>query len=188
MLATPQNKAPLDWSRDGKFLLYRSPTLVTGFDLWALPMQGDQKAFSRCADKLCGKGRTVFPDSNWVAYESNESGRFEIYVQRFPDSGGRLQVSANGGAQVRWRSDGKELFYIGFDGMLMAVPIQISGTSIEAGSAIPLFPTHIGGPVQGTDRQQYSVSRDGQRFLLNTVVAEADTSALTVISNWKPKP
>ena len=151
-------------------------------------MQGDQKAFPVVQTNFEERDGQFSPDSNWVAYQSNESGRFEIYVQRFPGPGGKVQVSTNGGAQVRWRSDGKELFYIALDGMLMAVPIRISGTSIEAGAPIPLFPTHVGGAVQGTNRQQYSVSRDGQRFLMNTVVAEADASPLTVILNWKPKP
>ena len=91
---------------------------------------------------------------------------------------------------MRWRRDGKELFYIALDGRLMAAPIQFAanGQAVEAGAPVPLFATRVGGAVQGFNRQQYMVSPDGQRFLMNTVTEEANTSPVTVILNWKPKP
>jgi serine/threonine protein kinase len=187
LLATPQNKAPLDWSRDGRFLLYRSPNIVTGFDIWALPMQGERKPFPVVQTNSDERDGVFSPDSNWVAYQSNETGRFEIYVQSFPGPGNKKQISTNGGSQVRWKGDGTELFYISQDGRLMAVPVRLSGTSMESGTPVPLFSTQVGGGVQGTNRQQYCVSRDGQRFLMNTVVAGTNASPLTVILNWKPK-
>ena len=87
------------------------------------------------------------------------------------------------------RRDGKELFYIALDGRLMAAPISLAsnGQAVEAGVPVPLFATRVGGAVQGFNRQQYMVSPDGQRFLMNTVTEEA-TSPITVILNWKPKP
>jgi hypothetical protein len=89
---------------------------------------------------------------------------------------------------VRWRPDGKELFYIALDGRLMAVPIRFvsEGTSVEAGAPIPLFATRVGGAVRPTDMQQYVVSSDGQRFLMNTIIEEP-SAAITVILNFKPK-
>ena len=113
----------------------------------------------------------------------------KIYVQPFAGPGGKLQISTNGGAQVRWRRDGKELFYIGLDNRLMAVPIRLDSNAmlVEANAPVPLFATHVGGADQGGDRQQYIVSADGQRFLMNTVVNET-AAPLTVILNWKPKP
>jgi hypothetical protein len=130
------------------------------------------------------------PDGKWIAYQSNESGRSEIVVQPFPGPGDKLQISTNGGAQVRWRHDGKELFYIALDGQLMAVPIQIaaSGRSIEASSPVSLFATRVGGALQGPNKQQYVVSLDGQRFLMNTLAEGDQPSPITVILNWKPKP
>lgn len=127
------------------------------------------------------------PDGKWIAYQSNESGRFDVYVQPFPGPGGKLPVSTNGGAQVRWRRDGKELFYIALDGRLMAVPIErtSNGQSLEPGTPVPLFATRVGG-ARNFGRQQYVVSADG-RFLMITVTEEAP-APITLILNWKPKP
>jgi serine/threonine protein kinase len=188
LLATPQNKAPLDWSPDGRFVLYRSPGVTTGFDLWALPVDGERKPFPVAQTNFEERDGQFSPDGKWVAYQSNESGRTEIVVQPFPAPGSKLQVSTNGGAQVRWRHDGKELFYVAFDGRLMAVPIRIGvdGQSVETKPPVPLFATRIGGAIQGTARQQYDVSADGQRFLMNTVT-EAATPPITVILNSRLK-
>jgi Tol biopolymer transport system component len=128
------------------------------------------------------------PDGKWVAYQSNETGRFEIYVQPFPGVEGKSLISTNGGGQVRWRRDGKELFYVALDGRLMAIPVQ-PASSIHAGDAgtpVPLFAPSMGGGLQ--ERQQYVVSSDGQRFLMKTVTEAATTSPITVILNWKPRP
>jgi serine/threonine protein kinase len=187
LLATMLNKQGQDWSPDGRFLLFGSPPVNP--DIWALPMDGDRKPFVVVQTPFSERLGQFSPDGKWIAYESNESGRFEIYVQPFPGPGGKWQVSTNGGAQPRWRRDGKELFYIGIDERLMAAPIRFTsdGQSIEPSSPTPLFATHIGGAVQGTNRQQYVVSPDGQRFLMNTITEQA-TSPITVILNWKPKP
>ena len=108
-------------------------------------------------------------------------------MQPFPGPGRRSQVSTGGGAQVRWRHDGRELYYIALDDRLMAVPMRLASESqtVDAGAPVPLFLTDVGGALQGIDRQQYMVSPDGQRFLMNTVVEEA-ASPITVILNWKP--
>jgi hypothetical protein len=190
LLETPQNKAPLDWSPDGRFVLYRSPALTTGFDLWVLPMDGTGNPFPVVQTAFEERDGQFSPDGKWIAYQSNESGRSEIVVQPFPGPGDKLQISTNGGAQVRWRHDGKELFYIALDGQLMAVPIQIaaSGRSIEASSPVSLFATRVGGALQGPNKQQYVVSLDGQRFLMNTLAEGDQPSPITVILNWKPKP
>ncbi len=185
LLATPQNKAPNDWSPDGKFLLYRSPALTTGFDLWALPMDGDRKPFPVVQTDFEERDGQFSPDGNWIAYQSNASGRVEIYVQPFR-GGNREQVSTDGGAQVRWRRDGKELFYIALDGRLMAVPIALNAAArtIAAGVPTALFNTRIGGAIQGVLAHQYAVASDGQRFLMATI-SEVRTAAITVILNWK---
>jgi serine/threonine protein kinase/Tol biopolymer transport system component len=190
LLATPQNKAPVDWSPDGNFILYRSPGPSTGFDLWALPVHGDRKPFAVVQTNFEERDAQFSPDGKWIAYQSNESGRVEVVVQSFPSPDSKLQVSREGGAQVRWRADGKELFYIALDGRLIAVPIQFAsdGRSVQAGAPVPLFRTRVGGAVQGSSRQQYVVSPDGQRFLMNTLAEEGNASPITVILNWRPKP
>ncbi len=114
------------------------------------------------------------------------TGRSEIYVQPFPGPGAPELVSTSGGAQVRWRRDGRELFYIALDGRLMAVPIRFpTDGQVQTGAPVPLFATRVGGAVQ-VDRQKYVVSPDGQRFLLSTV--DVSTSPIRVILNWKPQP
>jgi Tol biopolymer transport system component len=187
LLATPEVEISQDWSPDGRVLLYRSRDPKGDLDLWALPLDGERKPIPVTQTDFNEKDAQFSPDGKWIAYQSDESGRFEIYVQSFTGPGGKSQISVDGGAQVRWRRDGRELFYIGLDNRLMAAPIRLDSAAmvIEAGAPVPLFATRVGGAVLNSDSQQYVVSTDGQRFLMNTVVEEA-VSPLTVILNWKP--
>jgi hypothetical protein len=128
------------------------------------------------------------PDGHWVAYQSNEGGPLEVYVQPFPGPGGKQQISTAGGASPRWRPDGTELFYLSPEATLMAAPIRTQGPTLEPGAPLPLFPARITGPFSGTAgniRPQYDVSADG-RFLMN-VTTEETTSPIAVIVNWKPR-
>jgi serine/threonine protein kinase len=185
ILETTQPKAALDWSRDGRHLLYRSFDRATGWDIWAVRLDETNKPLSLVRTKFDETQGQFSPDGKWVAYQSNESGRFEIYVQQFPGPAPTVTVSTNGGAQVRWRRDGKELFYIGLDNRLMAVPIRLTkGDALEVGTPRALFSTHIGGAVQSVNLQQYIVSSDGERFLMNTILEEA-ASPITVVLNWR---
>ena len=189
LLASPLNKLPMDWSQDGKFILYRQIDPNGGYDLWVLPMFGDRKPFPIANTPFEERDGQFSPDGRWVAYRSNESGRFEVYVQPFPGPGGKSQVSTNGGTQPRWRRDGRELFYIAPDRTLMAVSIAVSpdGKDIKAGTPTALFPTRIaGGPLPGTNNQQYVVSPDGRRFLINVAPDEGSTP-ITVVLNWHPE-
>jgi eukaryotic-like serine/threonine-protein kinase len=188
MLETAQPKFATDWSPNGRFLLYFSAERKTGLDIWALAIDGDRKPFPVVQTNFDERLAQFSPDGNWIAYESNESGRVEIYVQPFagPESkaGSKLLVSTNGGAQVRWRRDGKELFYIALDGRLMSVPIRFASSSqaLEPGVPVPLFATRLNA-LQVFPRHEYVVSQDGQRFLIN--VEETSTAPITVILNWK---
>jgi hypothetical protein len=129
------------------------------------------------------------PDGKWVAYVSEESGRSEVYVRPFPGPGQKLLVSTEGGAQPRWRGDGRELFYIGLDERLMAVPVNPQGDNsvLGAGAPIPLFTTSVGGAVQDSTTALYMVSRDNEHFLVSKLVEEGSTSPITLILNWKAK-
>jgi Tol biopolymer transport system component len=189
LLANEQSKRPLDWSPDDRFLLYINSDPKTGIDIWGLPLEGDRKPFPVVRTNFDEDLAQFSPDGKWIAYQSNESGRYEIYIQPFPGPGERTRVSTNGGAQVRWRRDGKELFYIALDGRLTAVPIQIAPNTqaIDAGAPVPLFSTRVGGPLPFNNNQQYDVSPDGQRFLMNTII-EVTPSPITVTLNWKAKP
>src|SRR2546425_3631907 len=100
LLETPNNKAPVDWSPDGRFVLYRSPGPTTGFDLWALPIQGERKPFPVVQTDFEERDGQFSPDGKWIAYQSNESGRVEVIIQPFPGPGAKVQISTNGGAQA----------------------------------------------------------------------------------------
>jgi hypothetical protein len=115
-----------------------------------------------------------------LAYASDVSGRYEVYVQSFPDGGGKRQVSTSGGSHPRWRLDGRELFYYAGDGKLMAAPVR-SGESFEEGAAVSLFEFRAGPP---SFFAPYAVTADGQRFLINAVVETEPNAPLTVVVNW----
>jgi len=126
------------------------------------------------------------PNGKWVAYNSNETGKWEIYVTSFPEAHGKWQVSTSGGEQPRWRADGKELFYLSSDGRMMATNVKtVAGFS--AGAPAPLFQAHPRQPVSYLDIFAYDVTRDGQRFLINTETRSTETVPVTVISNWPAK-
>ena len=122
--------------------------------------------------------------------QSDESGRYQIYIQPFPGPGEPIPVTADGGTQPRWRPDGRELFYISPDEKLMALPVELSadGRRPRVLAPVPLFQTQIsGGAVPGANRQQYSVSADGRQFLMSIRVADAEVSPpITMVLNWKP--
>jgi serine/threonine protein kinase len=191
LLESDQTKGPNDWSSDGRFLLFRSLDPKTGWDLWTLPLFGDKKPFPFLKTPFEERDGQFSPDGKWIAYQSNESGRSEIYVQPFPGPGGKFQISSNGGAQVRWNKNGKEIFYLSLDSKMMATSVKLStdGQSLETGTPVALFPVRIaGGPLFGAYKQQYDVSPDGQRFLVNLAADEGATTPITLIYNWKPKP
>jgi Tol biopolymer transport system component len=191
LLATSHSQIPTDWSRDGAYLLYKESAANGrgGWDIWALPMNGDRKPFAVAQAPAEERDGQFSPDGNWIAYHSDETGEFEVYVQPFRRSGKRERISTTGGAQARWRSDGKELFYVALDGQLMSVPIQLdsTGLTVRAGTPVPLFMTRLdGGVVQTVQRAQYIPSPDGARFLMHTITGDATSSPITVILNWRP--
>jgi Tol biopolymer transport system component len=184
-----RGKIPTDVSRDGRLLLFK----VTGsksntWDIWALPLAGDRKPFSVLSTPADERDAVFSPDGRWMAYQSNESGRFEVYVQPFGRVGEKQQVSVGGGAQPRWRPDGRETFYIALDGRLTAVSVKLGqgDAPLELGRPEPLFVANVGPVVQPVARQMYVASADGQRFLMSTLVDAVTTSPIEVILNFDP--
>jgi Tol biopolymer transport system component len=179
-------KSPLSWSSDGRFLLFYESDPKTNLDLWTLPMTGEGKPLPWLITPFIETLGQFSPDGRWVAYQSNESGSFEIYVQPFPAANAKWQISTQGGTMPRWRPDGKELFYIAPDLKLMAAAVTTSDTTFQAAPPATLFQTRIYGGGSQVLKHQYAVSRDG-RFLITEPV-EAAPTPITLILNWKPQP
>jgi serine/threonine protein kinase len=166
---------PQDWSGDGRHILYAVQT-PTDLNLRALPLSGERTPFDVARTSFAEINARFSPDSRWVAYQSNETGQFEIYVQRFPGPGPKSQASVGGGTLPRWRRDGSELFYLAPDRRLMAVSVRQIGARLETSPPRALFTL--------STTSGYEPSPDAQRFLVTAVVSES--SPITVILNWKP--
>src|SRR5262249_43073935 len=180
-----QFASPVDWSRDGRFLLYGVGPVGQASDLWAVAINGDRTPIAVANSRFTERLGQFSPDGQWVAYQSDESGRFEIYLQRFPEPGAKIVASAGGGIHPRWRSDGLELFYLNPEERLVAVPIyRTSDGAISPGVPTPLFTTNLGA-AQPYSRQQYALSAGGQRFLMNTLDEPRSSVPVTLVLNWK---
>jgi len=181
-------KTPMAWSADGRYLLYLQRSKDRRIDLWVLPMMGDRKPFPYLVTPFSKRQAQFSPDGHWVVYTSNESGTVEAYVQPFPmASGGKWPVSNGGGSQPRWSHDGKELFYFTPNETLMAVDFNTSGGTVQLGIPKALFRASVLGGTGGapTVAWRWDVSKDGQRFLINTALEEAASSPVTVLLNWQ---
>ena len=154
-----------------------------GYDLGVLTLAGARKASTFLATPFNEVQGRFSPNSRWMAYASDESGRFEVYVRPFPAASGQTQISIAGGMQPEWRRDGKELFYISTDGKLTAVPVTTDGATFSAGTPRALFDVEVPEP-SAPYPTDYAVTPNGQRFLVNTVVDQPTRPALTVILNW----
>jgi hypothetical protein len=198
VFSSNEDKSAQDWSRDGNFLLYsvtangrRSFFDGASHDLWVLPLTPVNPSGNRPEPYL----KTEFnetqgrfsPDGRFVAYVSDASGRYEIYVQPFPAaSGSKTVISTAGGISPRWSGDGKELFYISADSKMMAVEVSTSPI-FKAGIPRPLFQAPIWGGGTFHNVARYDVTADGKRFLINSVTPDAAPSApapITVVLNW----
>jgi Tol biopolymer transport system component len=174
-----------DWSPDGHYLVYTQLSPEGRSELWLLPLSSDHKAVPFLKTAFDESQGQVSPDSKWIAYTSNESGRNEIYVQSFPAGGARWLVSNSGGGIARWRRDGKELFYRALDGKLMTASVRSVAEGLEFRTPAALF--RISEP-QGMFSYPYDVAPDGQRILaLVPARVAGDTASLTVVVNWDAK-
>jgi Tol biopolymer transport system component len=174
-------KNPWDWSRDGRFILYEDLAPKNRSDLWVLPLFGDKKPQPFLQAPFGETMGRFSPDGKWIAYVSDESGAPQIYVQPFPPSGGKWQISTQGGFTPRWRGDGRELFYLSPDRQLMSVDVNPAGATFEASSPKTLFQTQVD---TANISNRYDVTPDGQRFLMSVPVENTVSPPITVITNW----
>ena len=178
---TGSDAFPYDWSPDGKFIVYGQTDRGTGRDIWLLPLDGDRKPIPYLNTAANEDLPQFSPVGQWMAYVSDESGKDQVYIQSVPANGRAAPVSVAGGSQPRWRRDGRELFYVSPDQKMMAVPVKISATGIEAGTPHAIFE---GAPESTRERIDYQPTDDGQRFLLN-LPADVVPTPITMALNWQ---
>ncbi len=169
-----------DWSRDGTHIAYMRLVPEQGFDIWALPVNGQGEPFPVVASQFFNARPSFSPDSKWITYQSDETGRDEIYVRPFPGPGGKWQVSKNGGEEPHWSADGREIFYLDPTGQLVSAPVT-SGANFRAGQPATLFDASLFPAFQ---RNRLVVAPDGQRFLMLTPMESQSNPPTTVVLNW----
>jgi eukaryotic-like serine/threonine-protein kinase len=175
LTATGKVQQATDWSRDGRWILFVQREPGRTFDIWALPFFGDRNPIRITNTPSFNEmDARISPDARWLVYQSDESGQPEIYVQAFGRSGEKILISSGGGSQPRWRGDGKELFYLAHDGIVMGVGVQ-SGPNFTFGNPRPLF-------LPKSKVLGFDVSPDGQRFLISSSAGPPPQT--TVLLNW----
>ena len=185
-------KMPMSWSADGKWILYMTIDAKTGQDIWALSLSGDRKAFPILQTPFYEGHPQFSPDGKWFAYESNETGRSEIYIQSFPPGAGKWQISSNGGWFARWSWDGKKLFYMDAlnSGKIVSIGISAAGSTLESSVPMPLFDSeYVNTPAGHSGNwNSFAVSSDSQRFLIPRPEANLNnaltSTPITVVLNW----
>ena len=180
LLEAEGRQYPISWSPDGKHLLYHNVAPETSWDINVLDLEGEPNPRPFIRTPFIEIRARFSPDGRWVAYQSNESGQGEIYVQAFPGPGGKWQISTAGGAEPQWGPDGSELFYRSPERQMMRVEVQ-TGETFEAGIPEAMFTASLR-PI--TVNNRYLVSPDGQRFLLLGSLIEDSTPPTTVVVNW----
>jgi eukaryotic-like serine/threonine-protein kinase len=184
LLSAEGDAYPHGVTPDGKYILFEFGGLQkTHSDIWALPTFGDRKAFPVVQSDFVESHAQFSPDGHWVAFVSDESGRPEVYVQSFPSSGGKWQVSVAGGDQPMWNPHEKEIFYMAPDRSIVSVSYKLSGDIFTIGHSSVLFTTHAAQSSLVDDRNGYLISADG-RFLINNLVDEGLSTPLTIVLNW----
>jgi serine/threonine protein kinase len=179
----PIRKYPLQWTRDGKLVLFRGENVSSAIDeLWALTVDGDRKPFRVIAGAGSQFTGQISPDGRWIAYQSTETGTNEVYVQRFPVSAGRVAISSQGGRWPKWRADGKELYYISGSNGMMAVALDPSADDLAPGPPKELFRTAL----PETLTYPYDVSGNGERFLVLERIGQ-QSPQLDVLTNWRSR-
>ncbi len=180
LLKSDELKVACDWSRDGRYIAVSSQGKETGWDIWVIPTFGDRKPIPFLKTPFQELRPVFSPDGRFLAYQSNESGRYEIYVQSFPGPGGKWQISTSGGIEPQWRADGKELYYRAPDQKVMAVEIR-TGDTVTAGTPQSLFQGRFD---TGIGRNHYLPAADGRRFLTVAPLGREALTPTTVVLNW----
>jgi Tol biopolymer transport system component len=180
LLETDRDKVPTDWSSDGRYVLFETRgDPKTQSDVWALPLSGDRKPIPVLQTPFREVEAVFSPDGRWIAYNSDESGRSEVYVTPFPGPGRKWQVSASGGTLPRWSGTGREIFFDGPGERIMAAEVGVDGATFQVGRTQSLFEIRPQRP-----GNIFDVNPDGQRFLVNTATQAQTSAPMTLVVNW----
>jgi serine/threonine protein kinase len=176
LLKSLATNSPLDWSPDGHFIIYLKINESTGLDLMALPVDGKHEPIPYADTKFSENNARISPDGNWVVYDSDESGKSEIYARPFPSGGGKWQISSSGGSFPMWNSDGLEVFYNQSAGVLMSVAVKTAGSVFSAGTPTKLF--------EIPRCNIMDISKDGKQFLVAAITGLEANQPITLVTNW----
>jgi eukaryotic-like serine/threonine-protein kinase len=189
MFKSEATEIPVSWSPDGRHIVFSrfKPAGSAGVDTWLLALSGEVKASPFIETPFDKAQARISPNGRWIAYTTNDSGTYQVVVQSFPDpNGGKWQITAQGGIEPKWRRDGSELYYLGFDGNLMSVPVKQAGAgrTFEAGTPQVLFHTPVRvSRTQSPRDRRYDVAPDG-RFLISVPTTSSAGAPVTVLVNW----
>jgi Tol biopolymer transport system component len=173
------------WSPDGQYIIYSQLNPKTNVDLYLLSLSGDRKSTSLLQTNFIEAQARFSPNGRWIAYISNETGQFEVYVESFPATGAKLPISIGGGSQPQWRADGRELYYYAADRKLVAVEVNGDGPTLKVGEVRPLFEIRVNAVDQSfPGNGYYTVTHDGKRFLVSSLPDNPDRQQINVIVNW----
>ena len=162
--------------------LITTGTVTTGGTALEIVSLKDKKVSPLLSDRGDKSDGQISPDGKWLAYQSDETGEWEVYIAPYPDTGGKMQVSRGGGKEPRWRGDGKEIFYLDPEGDIVAVEVN-GENALATGAPVKLFQAHARPSVSSSDMFNYDVTSDGQRFIVDRYVKPAQTPALSIILN-----
>jgi Tol biopolymer transport system component len=187
LLKSAEAKYPCDWSHDGRYLLFGVASESTKSDIWGMILS-DHSA-GPIVETIYSEGWSALsPDGKWMAFQSDDSGRYHVYVQPFDGitrgTKRRYDVSTDaGGGLPRWRADGKELYYLTSSGRVMSVKVHPQGEDFQSDPPQPLFQTRT----TPETWNYFDVTPDGQRFLMNLPLEWPDSSPITIVTNWVEK-
>jgi Tol biopolymer transport system component len=185
LVSSAELKYNPQWSPDGQSIIYSQLNAKTNVDLYLLSLAGEKQSTSLLQTNFSEGHARFSPNGRWIAYISNETGQFEVYVASFPATGAKLPISIGGGSQPQWRADGRELYYYAPDRKLMAVEVNGDGPTFKVGEARPLFEIRVAVVDQSFPGSgYYTVTRDGKRFLVSSLPEASERQQINVIVNW----
>lgn len=184
--AQAQATFPACWSPDGKYIVYTKRGVKSRLDLYAIALDGEKKEIPLLNSTFDERSPALSPDGKWLAYDADDTGNSEIYVQPFsPNSNGtpdRKRISTTGGRMAVWSRDGNELFFIATDGQMMSTTLKVNGGSFEFAPPKALFTTRMLSSFGSV--HEFDISPDGQRFLIGILIGDTKAPPPTVILNW----